>query len=135
MVANWIANRIANIYFMYMYIIKCVLSKISNWDWTHWDWIQADWIGYNYDWNWDRIHLPWEECIQWPLAILFNTCYMYWYMFSLKPSLDYTKRNLFQILLNQTEIRLYLPCTDWFGIANVQCDSVRLLLQIDHWKW
>ena len=26
-----------------------------------------------------------------------------------------TQRNLFEILLNQTEIRLYLPCTDWFG--------------------
>ena len=27
----------------------------------------------------------------------------------------YTQRNLFGILLNQTQIRLYLPCTDWFG--------------------
>ena len=30
----------------------------------------------------------------------------------------YTQRNLFQIALNQTQIRLYLPCTDWFGTAN-----------------
>ena len=27
----------------------------------------------------------------------------------------YTQRNLFQILLNQTDIRLYLRCTDRFG--------------------
>ena len=26
-----------------------------------------------------------------------------------------TQRSLFEILLNQTEIRLYLPCTNWFG--------------------
>ena len=26
-----------------------------------------------------------------------------------------TQRNLFKILLNQTEIRLYLPFSDWFG--------------------
>ena len=31
----------------------------------------------------------------------------------LKP--HYTQWNLFGILLNQTEIRLYLPCTDCFG--------------------
>ena len=30
----------------------------------------------------------------------------------------YTQRNLFKILLNQTEIRLYLPCSDLFGTAN-----------------
>ena len=34
-----------------------------------------------------------------------------------------------QILLNQTEIRLYLPCTDWFG--QHQTDSVRLVFQIN----
>ena len=28
---------------------------------------------------------------------------------------QYTQRNIFEILLNQTEIGLYLPCTDWFG--------------------
>ena len=27
----------------------------------------------------------------------------------------YTQRNLFEILLNQTDIRLYLPFSDWFG--------------------
>ena len=27
----------------------------------------------------------------------------------------HTQKNIFEILLNQTEIRLYLPCTDWFG--------------------
>ena len=27
----------------------------------------------------------------------------------------YTQRNLFEILINQIEIRLYLPFTDWFG--------------------
>ena len=31
------------------------------------------------------------------------------------------RETLFEILLNQTEIRLYLPCTDWFGTANGQC--------------
>ena len=40
----------------------------------------------------------------------------------------YTRRNLFQILVNQTEIRLYLPCIDWFGTAN---GLVRLLFQIN----
>ena len=30
----------------------------------------------------------------------------------------YTQRTLFEILLNQTEIRLYLPLTDWFGTDN-----------------
>ena len=34
-----------------------------------------------------------------------------------------TQRNLFEILLNQTEIRLYLSCTDWFGTKR----SVRLV--------
>ena len=29
-----------------------------------------------------------------------------------------TQRNIFRILLYHTEIRLYLPCTDWFGTAN-----------------
>ena len=28
---------------------------------------------------------------------------------------SYTPRNIFEILLNRPEIRLYLPCTDWFG--------------------
>ena len=31
---------------------------------------------------------------------------------------SYSQGNLFEILLNETEIRLYLPCTDWFGTAN-----------------
>ena len=35
--------------------------------------------------------------------------------------LNNTQRNVFEILLNQTEITLYLPCTDWFGTANVHC--------------
>ena len=30
-------------------------------------------------------------------------------------------RNIFAILLYQTEIRLYLPCTDWFETENGQC--------------
>ena len=29
-----------------------------------------------------------------------------------------SQRNLFEILLNQTEIRLYLPFSDWFRTAN-----------------
>ena len=33
----------------------------------------------------------------------------------------YAQRNIFEIILNQPEIRLYLPCTDWFGTANRQC--------------
>ena len=32
--------------------------------------------------------------------------------------MGYTQRNLFKILLNQTEIRLYLPYSDWFGAAD-----------------
>ena len=35
-----------------------------------------------------------------------------------------SQRNLFEILLNQTEIRLYLRYTDWFGTANGQCRFV-----------
>ena len=34
---------------------------------------------------------------------------------------SYTLRNLFEILLNQPEIRLYLPSFDWFGTANGHC--------------
>ena len=34
---------------------------------------------------------------------------------------NFTQRNLFEILSNQTEIRLYLPFSDWFGTANGQC--------------
>ena len=30
----------------------------------------------------------------------------------------YTRRNLFEILLNQTEVRFYLPISDWFVTAN-----------------
>ena len=29
-----------------------------------------------------------------------------------------TQRIIFEILLNQAEISLYLPSTDWFGTAN-----------------
>ena len=32
----------------------------------------------------------------------------------------FTQRNIFEILLYQTEIRLYLPFSDWFGTTNVQ---------------
>ena len=39
-----------------------------------------------------------------------------------------TQRNLFQILVNQPEIGLYLPFSDWFG---TQTDIVRLLFQIN----
>ena len=38
------------------------------------------------------------------------------------------QRKLFRTLLNRTQIRLYLPCTDWFGTAN---GRVRLLFQIN----
>ena len=33
----------------------------------------------------------------------------------------YTLINLFEILLNRTDIRLYKPFSDWFGTANGQC--------------
>ena len=33
----------------------------------------------------------------------------------------YAQRNLFEILLIQSEIRLYLSCTDSFGTANGHC--------------
>jgi len=32
---------------------------------------------------------------------------------------SYTQRNLFEILLNQTEIRLYSPFSDWFGTKRI----------------
>ena len=32
-----------------------------------------------------------------------------------------TQKNIFENLSNQTEIRLYLPCTDWVGTANEHC--------------
>ena len=35
-----------------------------------------------------------------------------------------TQRNLYEILLNQTKIRLYLPCNDSFGTANGRCPFV-----------
>ena len=47
----------------------------------------------------------------------------------------YTQWNLFQILLNQTEIRLYLPCTDWFGIANEQRPGLLFQNQSEHCKY
>ena len=34
------------------------------------------------------------------------------------------QRNLFEILLNLTEIRLYLPFSDWFETANEHCPFV-----------
>ena len=37
------------------------------------------------------------------------------------PGRMYTQRNIFGILLNQTEIRLYLLFSDWFGTANRHC--------------
>ena len=37
------------------------------------------------------------------------------YISSLAVWRHYIPRNFFKILLNQTEIRLYLPCTGWFG--------------------
>ena len=40
-----------------------------------------------------------------------------------------TQRFFFEILLNQTEIRFYLPISDWFGTQ--QTDSVRLLFQFN----
>ena len=33
----------------------------------------------------------------------------------------YTQRNNFEILLNQSEIWLYLPYSDWFGTASGRC--------------
>ena len=38
--------------------------------------------------------------------------------FSARKSGLCTQRNLSEMLLNQIEIRLYLPCTDWFWTAN-----------------
>ena len=52
--------------------------------------------------------LPLLERISRPLRLVYR-------------SENYIQRKLFGILLNQTEIRLYLPCTDWFGTANGQC--------------
>ena len=46
-----------------------------------------------------------------------------WYMLSGRGKVEYfveqyTQGNLFEILLNETEIRLYLLFFDWFGTAN-----------------
>ena len=43
-----------------------------------------------------------------------------WKCLLISPRSD-TQRNLFGILLNQTEIRLYLLWIDWFGTINGQC--------------
>ena len=32
-----------------------------------------------------------------------------------------TRRNIFGIIFNQTEVRFYLPFPDWFGTANGHC--------------
>ena len=45
-----------------------------------------------------------------------------------------TQANLFDILLNSTEIRLYLPCTDLFGTANRRC-PVAVLNQSENCKY
>ena len=42
-------------------------------------------------------------------------------------SIKYTQRNLFEILLNQTEIRLYLLFSDWFGTAKQHPNSISLV--------
>ena len=42
-----------------------------------------------------------------------NLVAVFQYLFPLRNL--YTQRNLFKILLNQTNIRLYLPVSDWFG--------------------
>ena len=42
----------------------------------------------------------------------------------------HTQRNIFEILLNLTEIRLYLPFSDWFRTEN---GTIRLLFLIN-WK-
>ena len=39
-------------------------------------------------------------------------------VFTVKPTEACTQRNIYKISLNQTEIRLYLPFSDWFGAAN-----------------
>ena len=43
-----------------------------------------------------------------------------------------TQRNLFEIYLNQTEIRLYLPFSDWFGTANGRPFGTKW---IGRWFW
>ena len=39
---------------------------------------------------------------------------------------DYTQRNHFEILINQTEIRFYLPFSDWFGTKRTLIDLRKL---------
>ena len=46
----------------------------------------------------------------------------------------YTQRNIFEILSNQTKIRLYLSFSDWFGIANRHC-SFAVSNQSENGEW
>ena len=54
--------------------------------------------------------LPWLSSSLGPIKLCVRT--------RIKKNCLYTKRNVFKILLNQTEIRLYLPFSDWFGTEN-----------------
>ena len=46
--------------------------------------------------------------------------------------MSHTQRNLFKTLLNHTEIRLYIPLSDWFGYirASVWCQINRKMVNI-----
>ena len=59
-----------------------------------------------------------ENFFKFSERISFN--FVTWYLSSSNRVIVYTE-NLFEILLNQPDIRLYLPFSDWFGTANWQC--------------
>ena len=50
-----------------------------------------------------------------PLVIIGWTCYLFSSIPSFASHVVYTQKNLFEILLNQPEIILYLPFSNWFG--------------------
>ena len=51
-------------------------------------------------------------CISWGFS---SDQYRRFCLFTVPHKWKCTQRNIFEILLNQTKIRLYLPRSDWFG--------------------
>ena len=43
------------------------------------------------------------------------------FVFQGNGNIAFAQRNIFEILLGHTDIRLYLPFSDWFGTVNGQC--------------
>ena len=80
----------------------------------------------------DYVSVSWNKISrkQLCLSLAIYIIYMYNFAFALRTGILpsavreaklCTQRILREILLNQTEFRLYLPCTDWFGTENEHC--------------